>query len=209
MQRANAEGISASRRWKFLRASSLLARCSSFSRFLQTRVFQDSWIALLLYIVICCDHNRCIGTTVANGLRHRRRITRIERRNKFCVCGEAITSNCHVQCAFPPNRIETAEHLSKLTGQTTVVKEQVTTSDRGWTTNVSRSTHEISRPLMTADESMRMRGALKDTNGLITRAGEMVVYVAGYPAIRGVQPLFFKDSELARRSRIPAPSIAK
>src|SRR4029077_20440888 len=39
---------------------------------------------------------------------------------------EAITSTCHVQCAFAPNRIETAEHLSKLTGQTTVVKEQVT-----------------------------------------------------------------------------------
>jgi len=44
---------------------------------------------------------------------------------------EAITSTCHVQCAFAPNRIETAEHLSKLTGQTTVVKEQITTSGRG------------------------------------------------------------------------------
>ena len=62
---------------------------------------------------------------------------------------------------------------------------------------------------MTADESMRMRGALKDTNGMITEAGEMVVYVAGYPAIRGVQPLFFKDFELVRRARIAAPSIAK
>jgi type IV secretion system protein VirD4 len=29
---------------------------------------------------------------------------------------ETITSNCHVQAAFPPNRLETAEHLSKLTG---------------------------------------------------------------------------------------------
>ena len=33
-----------------------------------------------------------------------------------------------MQCAFAPNHIETAEHLSKLTGQTTVVKEQITTS---------------------------------------------------------------------------------
>jgi len=39
---------------------------------------------------------------------------------------ETITSNCHVQTAFPPNRLETAEHLSKLTGQTTIIKEQVT-----------------------------------------------------------------------------------
>ena len=54
-----------------------------------------------------------------------------------------------------PNRVETAEHLSKLTGQTTVVKEQVTTSGRGWSTNVSRSTHEVSRPLLTPDETMR------------------------------------------------------
>jgi type IV secretion system protein VirD4 len=74
---------------------------------------------------------------------------------------EAITSTCHVQCAFAPNRIETAEHLSKLTGQTTVVKEQVTTSGRGWSTNVSRSTHEVSRPLLTSDEAMRMKGARK------------------------------------------------
>jgi type IV secretion system protein VirD4 len=36
---------------------------------------------------------------------------------------ESITSNCHVQNAYPPNRVETAEHLSKLSGQTTVSKE--------------------------------------------------------------------------------------
>jgi hypothetical protein len=32
----------------------------------------------------------------------------------------------------------------------------------------------------------------------------MVIYVAGYPAIMGLQPLYFRDSELARRARIPA-----
>jgi DNA-directed RNA polymerase specialized sigma24 family protein len=26
---------------------------------------------------------------------------------------ETITSNCHIQTAFPPNRLDTAEHLSK------------------------------------------------------------------------------------------------
>src|SRR5712675_100184 len=119
---------------------------------------------------------------------------------------EAITSTCHVQCAFAPNRIETAEHLSKLTGQTTVVKEQVTTSGRGWSTNVSRSTHEVSRPLLTSDEAMRMKGARKNAQGMITEPGNMVIYVAGYPAIMGLQPLYFKDAELARRARIPAES---
>src|SRR5258708_31942412 len=48
---------------------------------------------------------------------------------------EAITSNCHIQIAFPPNRLETAEHLAKLIGQNTVVKEQVRTSGNSfwWT----------------------------------------------------------------------------
>src|ERR1700760_436708 len=105
-----------------------------------------------------------------------------------------------------PNRIETAEHLSKLTGQTTVVKEQVTTSGRGWSTNVSRSTHEVSRPLLTPDEAMRMKGARKNAQGMITEPGNMVIYVAGYLAIMGLQPLYFRDSELARRARIPAES---
>ena len=109
-----------------------------------------------------------------------------------------------MQCAFAPNRIETAEHLSKLTGQTTVVKEQVTTSGRGWS-NVSRSTHEVSRPLLTPDEAMRMKGARKNAQGMITE-GNMVIYVAGYSAIMGLQPLYFRDSELARRARISAES---
>src|SRR5260370_1565008 len=30
----------------------------------------------------------------------------------------SVTSNCHREAAVPPNRLETAEHLSKLTGQT-------------------------------------------------------------------------------------------
>lgn len=48
---------------------------------------------------------------------------------------ELVTSNCHVQNAYPPNRLETAEHLSKMTGQTTILKEQITTSKNrggGW-----------------------------------------------------------------------------
>ena len=87
-----------------------------------------------------------------------------------------------------------------------MVKEQVTTSGRGWSTNVSRSTHEVSRPLLTPDEAMRMKGARKNAQGMITEPGNMVIYVAGHPAIMGLQPLYFRDSELARRARIPAES---
>ena len=53
---------------------------------------------------------------------------------------------------------------------------------------------------------MRMKGARKNAQGMITQPGNMVIYVAGYPAIMGLQPLYFKDPELARRARIPAES---
>src|ERR1700688_4521289 len=62
---------------------------------------------------------------------------------------ETITSNCHVQCAFPPNRLETAKNLSKLTGQPTIIKEQITRSGRGWGTQVSTTMQEVQRPLLT------------------------------------------------------------
>jgi type IV secretion system protein VirD4 len=72
-----------------------------------------------------------------------------------------------------------------------------------------RFVYEISRPLLTSDEAMRMKGPLKDPTGMITESGEMVIYVAGYPAIRGIQPLYFKDCELLRRARLCPAGIAK
>jgi len=121
---------------------------------------------------------------------------------------ESITSNCHIQNAYPPNRVETAEHLSKLTGQTTVAKEQITTSGRRTSallSQVSRTIQEVQRPLLTTDECMRMPGPVKTDNGDIAEAGDMVVYVAGYPAIYGKQPLYFKDATFQARASIPAP----
>ena len=124
---------------------------------------------------------------------------------------ESITSNCHVQNAFPPNRIETAEHLSRLTGQTTVVKEQITTS--GYRTSammghVSRTIQEVQRALLTPDECLRMPGPHKNAKGEIETAGDMVISVAGYPAIYGRQPLYFKDPVFEARAAIPAPGIS-
>jgi type IV secretion system protein VirD4 len=120
---------------------------------------------------------------------------------------ETITSNCHVQNAYPPNRVETAEHLSKLTGTTTVVKEQVTTSGRRTSVllgQVSRTIQEVQRPLLTADECLRMPGPKKDGE-VIVEPGDMVVYVAGFPAIYGRQPLYFQDKTFAARAAVPEP----
>lgn len=124
---------------------------------------------------------------------------------------ESITSNCHLQNAYPPNRIETADHLSKLTGQTTVIKEQITTSGRRTSAllgQVSRTMQEVQRPLLTPDECLRMPGPTKDADGLIERPGDMVVYVAGYPAIYGVQPLYFKDPVFRARASVPPPKVS-
>lgn len=121
---------------------------------------------------------------------------------------ETVTSNCHVQNAYPPNRVETAEHLSKLTGQTTILKENITTSGKRTSAllgNVSRTTAEVQRALLTVDECLRMPGPKKDPEGQIEEAGDMVVYVAGYPAIYGRQPLYFKDNIFTARAAIPEP----
>jgi type IV secretion system protein VirD4 len=121
---------------------------------------------------------------------------------------ESITSNCHVQNAFPPNRLETAEYLSKLTGVTTVVKEHITTSGRragALLNQVSKTINEVQRPLLTADECLRMKGPKKNAKGEILEAGDMVVYVAGYPAIYGRQPLYFKDPVFNKRAAVPSP----
>lgn len=123
---------------------------------------------------------------------------------------ESITSNCHVQNAYPPNRVETAEHLSKLTGQTTIVKEQITTSGKrasAMLSGVSRTMQEVQRPLLTPDECLRMPGPKKNEAELIVKRGDMVVYVAGYPAIYGKQPLFFQDEIFSARAAVPEPKV--
>jgi type IV secretion system protein VirD4 len=123
---------------------------------------------------------------------------------------ETITSNCHVQNAYPPNRIETAEHLSKMTGITTVVKEQITTSGRRTSAllgQVSRTYQETQRPLLTPDECLRMPGPRKEGD-LIVEAGDMIVSVSGFPAIYGKQPLFFQDEIFNARASIPAPKCS-
>jgi type IV secretion system protein VirD4 len=102
--------------------------------------------------------------------------------------------------------LETAEQLSKLTGTTTIIKEQVTRSGRGFLgTQVSTTMQEVQRPLLTPDECQRMPGPQKDEHDRITAAGDMVIYCAGFPAIYGRQPLYFEDEVFAARAAIPSP----
>lgn len=123
---------------------------------------------------------------------------------------EAISSNCHIQNAFQPNREETAEYLSKLTGTTTIVKEQITISGNRFSATLgqtSRVLQEVSRPLMTPDECMRMPPPVKDGDIMLT-GGNMLIYVAGFPAIFGQQLLYFQDPVFCERSRVDPPLVS-
>jgi type IV secretion system protein VirD4 len=117
---------------------------------------------------------------------------------------ESLTSNC-LLCAYPPARMETAEYLSRMTGTTTVAREQLTRSGMGFASNVSRSVHESARPLLTPDECRTLPGPVKDAEGRITKAGEMLLFINGYPAIRGQQPLYFQDPVFKARAAVPPP----
>lgn len=124
---------------------------------------------------------------------------------------ESIISNCHIRVAYAPNNYNTAEWMSKMTGITTVVIEQITTSGKRFGAildGVSRTFQPTQRPLLTADEVMTLPGPTKDVTGeKIVEAGEMLVFVAGKPVIRGRQILYFKDPIFAKRSKIkPVPS---
>jgi type IV secretion system protein VirD4 len=124
---------------------------------------------------------------------------------------ETITSNCHIQNAFPPNNLETAKHLSDMTGETTIINEEITTSGKRAGMihgNVSRRLHEVKRPLLTPDEILRLPGATKNKNGLITKPGDMLISVAGKPMIYGIQTLYFQDEIFLARASIPAPKYS-
>jgi type IV secretion system protein VirD4 len=53
-----------------------------------------------------------------------------------------------------------------------------------------------------------MPGPRKNAAGEIEEAGDMVIYVAGYPAIYGKQQLYFKDPAFQARASIPAPKLS-
>ena len=118
---------------------------------------------------------------------------------------ESILSNCHIRIAYAPNKVETAELLSKMSGTTTVVKSYTTTSGNRVSVmlgQVTESLQEISHPLLTPDECMRLPGAKKDTNGQVVEGGDMLIFIAGQAPIYGKQILFFKDQVFLDRSKV-------
>jgi type IV secretion system protein VirD4 len=119
----------------------------------------------------------------------------------------ALMANCHVRIAYAPNTIETAKTLSDMTGKTTVVEEKVSLSGSrsGHLKNASVNVTETARPLLTPDECMRLPGPEKDSQGRVTKPGDLLIFTAGQSPIYGRQILYFFDPVFSVRSKMPAP----
>ena len=119
---------------------------------------------------------------------------------------ESISSNCHVSNFYAPLRVETAEIMSKKVGTTTIVKESASIQGSGLKASKTRSIQETGRALLTPDECMQLPSPVKDAYGNIVKPGDMLIFVAGFPPIYGVQPLYFQNPVLLDRAKIPCPS---
>ena len=116
---------------------------------------------------------------------------------------ETVISNCHVRICYAPNKIETAEVISKTAGTRTVVHKGAKSKEDGQ----AQAIQETSRPLITPEEVMRLKGPAKNNAGDITRPGDLLVFISGFRPIYGTQMLYFLHKEMNARSRMPAPLI--
>ncbi|WP_419250086.1 type IV secretory system conjugative DNA transfer family protein [Campylobacter fetus] len=129
----------------------------------------------------------------------------IEQLYKVYSDKETITSNCHVRIAFAPNKEKTAQALSTMSGETTIIKKSITSSGKRTAVmlgNVSETIQEVRRNLITLDECMRLPTAKKDENGNIVEAGDMLIFINGRSPIYGKQTLYFKDKTFLARSKV-------
>ncbi len=121
----------------------------------------------------------------------------------------ALMANCHIRIAYAPNSIETAKILSEMTGKTTVVDRKLSISYSKTGRSTSESISETARALLTPDECMRLPSAIKDSQGNVTKPGDMLIFTAGQSPIYGVQILYFKDCTFMERAKLPIPSVSE
>jgi type IV secretion system protein VirD4 len=108
---------------------------------------------------------------------------------------ESILSNCHIRIAFAPNKIETAELLSKMSGASTVAHTQRNFSGSRLSVvlnNVSTNEQLSQRSLLTPDETMRLPPS------------DELVFVAGHAPIYCQKIIYYKDAALNQRQMLGA-----
>lgn len=114
---------------------------------------------------------------------------------------ESIMANCHIQIAFTPNKLETAQYLSNYLGNKTEYKTHISTSGKaGAMLNDNYSSHidEIKRPLMTVEEIIAMQGLTKQGSRVID-TGNMLIFVNAIRPIFGKQAPYFMNLEMMKR----------
>lgn len=127
---------------------------------------------------------------------------------------EGIVSNCHVRIAYAPNQYETAELLSKMTGNKTIQKASFNYSGRRFSPmmeHLNAAIDQVERPLLTPDEVMRLKSAHKSGSGddeRIDYPGDMLIFQAGRRPIYGTQILYFNDPVLSKRAQMPPPAAS-
>ncbi|MDR0479228.1 MAG: type IV secretory system conjugative DNA transfer family protein [Burkholderiaceae bacterium] len=110
---------------------------------------------------------------------------------------ESIVSNCHIRIAYAPNKIETAELLSHMTGKATVTQTQLQYSGSRLAVmlqNVNTSENTVGRELLTPDECMRLP------------PDDELVFMAGYSPIYCQKIKYYADSQLRARMLMRAAS---
>lgn len=108
---------------------------------------------------------------------------------------ESIISNCHIRIAYAPNKIETAELLSKMTGVATVAHATRNYSGKRLAIlmdGVSTNEQLTQRPLLTADETMRLP------------PDDELVFVAGHSPIYAKKIKYYADANLSKRQMMGA-----
>ncbi len=106
---------------------------------------------------------------------------------------ESIVSNCHIRIAYAPNKIETAKLLSDMVGQATVTHTQRQYSGNRLAVllqNVNTNEQIVQRPLLTADECMRLPPE------------DELVFVAGHAPIYCKKIKYYQDEALAERIKL-------
>ncbi|SCC93178.1 putative Ti-type conjugative transfer system, TraG [Thiomonas sp. X19] len=106
---------------------------------------------------------------------------------------ESILGNCHIRVAYAPNKVETAELLSKMVGQATVSHTQRQYSGNRLAVvlqNVNTNEQIVQRPLLTPDECMRLP------------PDDELVFVAGHAPVYCQKIKYYRDAALAERIKL-------
>lgn len=106
---------------------------------------------------------------------------------------ESIMSNCHIRIAYAPNKVETAELISKMTGVATVQHTQRNFSGSRMAVvlqHVSTSEQIVQRPLLTTDEAMRLP------------PDDEIVFVAGHAPVYCQKIKYYEDPAFIERQKM-------